>query len=57
MLQSGIKGIEDISYHHCKVLYSVYIGVIHKFHIPFFGKHGVNLITPEKLNQYESRHG
>ena len=51
-----MRGIEDISYDRCKVFYSAYLGVMHKFHIPFSGKQGVNSITPENLNQYESRH-
>ena len=45
---------EELSHGRGKVVYSAYIGVIHNFLIPFFGKHGVDSITPEKLNQYEA---
>lgn len=43
---------EELRHGRGKVVYSAYIGVIHNFLIPFFGKHGVDSITPEKLNQY-----
>ena len=45
---------EELRHGRGKVVYSAYIGVIHNFLIPFFGKHGVDSITPEKLNQYEA---
>jgi len=45
---------EELIHGRGKVVYSAYIGVIHNFLIPFFGKYAVDSITPAKLNDYEA---
>ena len=45
---------EELIHGRGKVVYSAYIGVIHNFLIPFFGKYVVDSITPAKLNDYEA---
>ena len=53
--KAAIAAMEDELIHgRGKVVYSAYIGVIHNFLIPFFGKYAVDSITPAKLNDYEA---
>ena len=53
--KAAIGTMEDELIHgRGKVVYSAYIGVIHNFLIPFFGKYAVDSITPAKLNDYEA---
>ena len=53
--KAAMAAMEDELIHgRGKVVYSAYIGVIHNFLIPFFGKYAVDSITPAKLNDYEA---